>query len=240
MSIGVFFRVAAVLALLTGSCTSDRVAAPPNNNATQSTGIDTRREDERMGGASERARRNPADPAKGSEGLNERRGAEVRGGSSDDPSSAVVNVIDPRGDGETSGEDPDYADLLRARLEGRGRILRIGSRMAGLLPRRMPNHDTIMGIETRIDRGGDRYTITVEGDDTGWSAYVFHEGVRHDLARPAIRGDEVVVAVPWRAIGGKGAFGWEINSAWTATTLTATHYAFDAAPNRGPSRFPRP
>lgn len=247
MSIRPFLLVAVAVATLAGACTSDRVAAPPDAVAEGASAQPSLVEDEpRSGGGSRKAgsrgekkrsdKNSGGDPggSNGPTGGNEPGGNEPRSG----PARGSAVVTDPPADGDTSGETPDYADILRASMSGRGKMVQIRTLVVASLPDRMPDDDTFMGIETRIERKKGRYSIIVEGDHNGWRASISRNGKSRSLSGLAIEDDSVTIAIPWSAIGGAGRLKWETHAGWTRATLTQTHYAFDSAPSYGAARYP--
>lgn len=245
MNIRTLLAVIISAGALASACASDRVTTLPSaaRPADGVTASETPGDRNAPGtGSKSRGAKNQetAEPDRpGSQGNNGGNGGPEASPPGTAPARTSASLTDPAGDEETSGDTPDYADMLRADLRGRGKTLVIRTVVAGSLPSTMADDDTFMGIETRIERKGKRYSIIAEGDHNGWRAFVSRNGKNRAIRDPAVENDQVVAVVPWRMIGGPGRLSWETYAGWTRSTITETHYAFDAVPDHGAARYPQ-
>jgi hypothetical protein len=245
-----FIRIVLVVVLAgsLGAC-SDEPESAPSQAKQASTGDE---KDRGKGGKSARPDRSPNsdDRGRSDEGDADDEGRDDDGGGGEggddsgspgqDPATESASVPDRTGDGEGSGEVPAYTDIVGGAIEGRGRTVRLSITFSDRVPPAMPDDDTVMSVETTIDRGGTTYRVYADGDSDGWSAYIARKGdSRALLGAFRIDGSRTIFDVAWGRVGGPGRFKWSVQSSWTRSTLTRTDFSFDRSPGQRMARFPR-
>lgn len=163
-------------------------------------------------------------------GGSEQDGGRTRGGSI----VWVARTTDAAGDTEDSGTSPGYVDLRRASIadRGRGRV-RFRLEVAAPFEERMSG-STYVYLEFRLEGEGRDVSLVAEGDANGWGVYLGEDLLP---GRFVIDGSTMTFTVPWKSVGGRGAFDWYVASSWTRSTLLDTDYSFDRVPD-GFATFP--
>ncbi len=160
-----------------------------------------------------------------------------------DPSlaRASASVSEPEPVADKSGLPADYPELLEASIEGLGENVRLTWSFAGNVPERMPK-DTYMVIGIGITGRGEMegYALGAHADDEGWNPYAGGKG--QDASKfPGsfeIKGDRIVIVVPWSAVHGPRAFKWYGSSSWFSQVAGTSSWSYDPLPNKGAGRFP--
>ncbi|MDP9067104.1 MAG: hypothetical protein M3N53_01995 [Actinomycetota bacterium] len=150
-------------------------------------------------------------------------------------------VDEPEPDAKKEGAIvPDYAELLRAGVQGLGEEFEMRLTFNGDVPEQTPDKNTIMVIGFGISAGGDdTYGFTAQGNQDGWKAYAgAKDGARKLPGQFLIDGDTIIMRVPWSTINGPREFKWQVNSTWFRSVASTTHYAFDQCPNGEAAQFP--
>ncbi|MGH2756618.1 MAG: hypothetical protein ACRDI3_02385 [Actinomycetota bacterium] len=160
-----------------------------------------------------------------------------------DPSlaHASASLDDPPNDATKEGITPGYAEVVHASIVGLGKDFRMTLRLNGQVPETMPNDKThwiiAFGITGREEDEG--YSFGAQCTPKGWEAYA---GGKDDSSRfPGtfiIRGDEIIMTVPWTYIEGPREFNWYAASNWFAQLANTTHYSVDLVPNKDLAKFP--
>jgi hypothetical protein len=111
----------------------------------------------------------------------------------------------------------------------------------GSVPQRMPNKDTIMVVGLAVggmDEDDDGYAFGAQADEEGWHAYAGSKGKTQRFPGTfLIRGEQIVMTIPWAFIDGPRPFEFQGNASWFQNLAGVTSYAFDLLPNNK-GRYP--
>lgn len=187
----------------------------------------------------------PGAPAKaGSRGS----GAAPGGGSGStssviDPSLArrSATVEDGASDATKQGLTPDFAEIIRATIQGIGKDFRMIMRVNGTVPDSVPDDKThwiiAFGITGTEENEG--YSFGAQLTQEGWQAYAGGaEGGEGFPGTFVTEGNEIIMTVPWDYIRGPRKFEWYAASNWFRSLANQTHYSVDLAPNKDLAKFP--
>ena len=159
-----------------------------------------------------------------------------------DPSLADASsrVEEPRSDAKTSGLPPGYTELLSAEIQGLGENFRFTMTFDGEIPERLPK-DTymVMGLGVTGRKKDEGYAFGVNGDEKRWRPYAGGKGGASDFPGTfEIRGNEIIMVLPWSSVEGPRAFDWYANASWFSQLAGQSRYSFDPIPNEEAARFP--
>lgn len=141
-------------------------------------------------------------------------------------------MADATGDQDAAGSPPAYTDIVRACLRLEGSTLTWTTTLSGSAPTRQPSSEENLSLGLALDRGaGSASHLIADAGPNGWTAYVTDGSGRRALpGAVTIDGSTVRVRMSLTDAGG---LRWRAESSWTRSTLLATHYAFDSAPDQG-------
>ena len=159
-----------------------------------------------------------------------------------DPSLADASsrVEEPGSDAKKNGLPPGYAELLSAEIQGLGDTFRFTMTFDGDVPQQLPK-DTYMvlglGVTGRQEDEG--FAFGINGDEKRWRPYAGGKGGSSDFPGTfEIRGNQVILVLPWSSVEGPRAFDWYANASWFSQIAGQTRYSFDPIPNEEAARFP--
>jgi hypothetical protein len=160
-----------------------------------------------------------------------------------DPSLARRTAIvdDASSDATKEGITPDFAEIVRATIQGIGEDFRMILRVNGSVPDDVPDDKThwiiAFGITGANENEG--YSFGAQLTQEGWQAYA--GGAEGNEGFPGTfltEGDEIIMTVPWSYIRGPREFEWYAASNWFRSLANQTHYSVDLAPNEDLAKFP--
>jgi hypothetical protein len=156
------------------------------------------------------------------------------------PASRPSCNDDASGDLDSSGSAPSYADVTGGCLRPDGSQLRLEASTVGPVPARMPDRNTQLsyGFELTPPSGSTIY-VHAQASPDGWTTYLSRGHGQHEISRPTIDGNRVVLTMPVAELQGAQRVEWALESSWLRSGVLGTSYAFDSAPNIGTARFNR-
>lgn len=161
-----------------------------------------------------------------------------------DPSLARRSAIveDGASDATKEGLTPDFAEIIRATIQGIGDDFRMILRVNGTVPDSVPDDKThwiiAFGITGAEENEG--YSFGAQLTQKGWQAYA-GGAEKGDGGFPGTfltEGNEIIMTVPWSYIEGPREFEWYAASNWFRSLANQTHYSVDLAPNEDLAKFP--
>ena len=160
-----------------------------------------------------------------------------------DPSLArrSATVEDGASDATKQGLTPDFAEIIRATIQGIGEDFRMIMRVNGTVPDNVPDDKThwiiAFGITGTEENEG--YSFGAQLTQEGWQAYAGGaEGGEGFPGTFVTEGNEIIMTVPWDYIRGPRKFEWYAASNWFRSLANQTHYSVDLAPNKDLAKFP--
>jgi hypothetical protein len=151
------------------------------------------------------------------------------------PAAKVSRVRDPAPDAETRGDAPSYVEITEASIAGHPDSAVFSISVAGKIPKKMPDNDTVTYVSFALQRKDRTYSVNASCERDGWRANV--NGGRSFPGAFSISGKTLTMSVPWESVGGKKGFDWRADSSWTRSSLVDTHYGLDSAPNDRDKRY---
>jgi len=159
-----------------------------------------------------------------------------------DPSLARAgsSAQDSASDARTQGLTPNYTETTAASIQGLGKNVRFTMTFAGNVPDNVQKDQYMVlafGITGRKE--GEGYAVGATCDEKGWHPYAGSKGQNNKFpGRFDVRGNEVVMEIPWSFVRGPRAFEWYASTGWYGKVANQTHWSFDAVPNQKAARFP--
>lgn len=161
-----------------------------------------------------------------------------------DPSLARRSAVveDAASDATKQGLTPDFAEIIRATIQGIGEDFRMILRVNGTVPDSVPDDKThwiiAFGITGAEENEG--YSFGAQLTQEGWQAYAGGaEGGDGGFPGTLVtEGNEIIMTVPWTYIRGPREFEWYAASNWFRSLANQTHYSVDLAPNEDLAKFP--
>ncbi|MDQ3963986.1 MAG: hypothetical protein M3277_08775 [Actinomycetota bacterium] len=247
-------RFVAIIAIgtLLGACSSpDATDVGARSRLGPAEGSEAKETDKKPKGALKKAERIakkagvPGGSAQGGSKAVGRPPAGGGGGASSeiDPSLARRSAVveDAASDATKQGVTPDFAEIVRATIQGIGEDFRMILRVNGTVPDDVPDDKThwiiAFGLTgTNEDEG---YSFGAQLTQEGWQAYAGGaEGGEGFPGTFLTEGDEIIMTVPWSYIRGPREFEWYAASNWFRSLANQTHYSVDLAPNKDLAKFP--
>lgn len=160
-----------------------------------------------------------------------------------DPSLARRSAIvdDAQSDATKQGLTPDFAEIIRATIQGIGEDFRMILRVNGTVPDDVPDDKThwIIAFGITGPEEDEGYSFGAQLTQEGWEAYAGgKEGSEGFPGTFLTEGDEIIMTVPWDYIRGPREFEWYAASNWFRSLANQTHYSVDLAPNKDLAKFP--
>ena len=160
-----------------------------------------------------------------------------------DPSLArrSATVEDPASDATKQGITPDFAEIIRATIQGIGEDFRMIMRVNGTVPTSVPDDKThwIMAFGITGAEENEGYSFGAQLTQEGWQAYAGGaEGQEGFPGTFETEGNEIIMTVPWSYIRGPREFEWYAASNWFRSIANQTHYSVDLVPNKDLAKFP--
>ena len=167
--------------------------------------------------------------------------AGARGGSEAENSSlggdgSKVVVADRDSKRTVRGEAPPYVEIESAEVSGAVDELRLGVTLAGGVPQKMPDGESVLRVSFMLTmKDGRKFTFDAQCVKPGWGTFAAGGAEDAPIPELAIEGKRLALVVDPTYIGGIQPFEWIVSVAWTSGTA---NYAFDNAPKRGLASFP--
>ena len=159
-----------------------------------------------------------------------------------DPSlaKAAARIEEPQPDAKKKGVVADYPEMLATSIQGLGRDVRITFTFAANVPQKLPK-DTFMVVSIGITgrKEDEAFAFGANADDSGWRPYAGSKGkARKFPGSFAVRGNEIVMQVPWTSVEGPRRFEWFVTASWFSQLAGQSSYSFDVVPNDDAGTFP--
>ena len=164
-----------------------------------------------------------------------------RGGSDADNSALAGDgstVTVAAGDSKRTvrGEAPPYVEIESAEVAGSVDGLRLGVTLAGGIPEKMPDAESVLRVSFMLTmKDGRKFTFDAQCVKPGWGTFAAGGPEDAEIPELSIEGKRLELLVDPAYIGGLQPFEWIVSVAWTAGEA---NYAFDNAPKQGLASFP--
>ena len=137
-------------------------------------------------------------------------------------------------DATSSGDAPDYAEMVAATVEADAASVTFTVTFEDSLPRRMPDRYTNMRVSITVLTPAKESTQFIDqGGASGWLSFTQGEGGDEEFpGELSIDGSRMTMTLPRDAIP-PPRFSWLATSAWDASPPGSHSYSFDLYPNEG-------
>ena len=150
---------------------------------------------------------------------------------------AIAGVADPRGD--ATGQSPSYADIRQLLVESDGKNARVTVAVADDIPDALAAGE-VQGIGVDFYRSDDTesdYQLFVDGDDSGWRAFLqTPDGIVQYPGSFGVGGRVFVFELPWSSLGGRKAADVDMFIDWSKRKSPFNDAGNDRAPQEGRAR----